>query len=69
MDILRPGLSIALVPCCFLQSAIQSFSNEEVPIAVVGGRTFGHAAFFGKGLVAEECSFTVQTTGGNIHCD
>ena len=47
-----------------LAPAILAADEEKVTIAVVGGTTFGHPASFGKGLVEEEGSFTVDTTAG-----
>ena len=57
-------LGVVSATCCLQLTAIQTFAEEKVTIAVVGGTTFGHAASFGKGLVEEEGSFTVQTTAG-----
>lgn len=39
-------------------------TSEKPFIAVVGGTTFGYPPDFGKGLVTEEGSFTVETTAG-----
>jgi 5'-methylthioadenosine phosphorylase len=38
--------------------------RESVTVAVVGGTTFGHPPDFGRGLVEEEATFTVQTAAG-----
>jgi len=39
-------------------------SQEKTFIAIVGGTTFGNPETFGKGLVAEEGEFTVETKAG-----
>jgi 5'-methylthioadenosine phosphorylase len=39
-------------------------AQEKTTVAVVGGTTFGDPASFGKGLVSDEGSFTVETNAG-----
>lgn len=55
-------LLIFLLTLSFTQLPAQ---DEKIFIAVVGGTSFGDQARFGKGLVQEEGSFTVETKAGN----
>lgn len=55
---------MGLVALAFMAIPLHLGAEEKTTIAVVGGTSFGYPPDFGKGLVEEEGSFTVQTEAG-----
>ena len=56
--------NLGLAAIAFIALPLLLGAEEKTTIAVVGGTSFGYPPDFGKGLVEEEGSFTVQTKAG-----
>ncbi len=57
-------LILVLWAIVFIIQPLDLQAEETVTIAVIGGTSFGYPPDFGKGLVEEEGSFTVETKAG-----